>query len=198
VFGSLKTPFGPWVSENTLAYARAIKSTYCILYEIKDKDVRELSFMLIQSWIAVVSRIMQDAVDDDLIQSLERHIKIFLSVLCDVELALDKKQKMKIDTTSNINSLLNICSHMKEYGPLRLFWEGSFKGEGLLQYVKPMVKQGTHKSTFAKNTLTAYYKDRFLQTVLRVDLKDDEDEEKKREIQQILHIQQQEQNKRNN
>ena len=65
---------------------------------------------------------------------------------------------------------------MKECGPLRLYWEGSFKGEGLLQYVKPMVKQGTHKSTFAKNTLTAHHKDRFFQTVLRIDLKDDEDE----------------------
>ena len=176
VFGSSNTPFGPWVSENTLAYARAIKSTYCILYEVKDKDIQDLSFMLIQSWIAVVSRIMQDAVDDDLIQSLQRHIKIFLSILCDVEIALDKK-KLKIQTTSNINSLLNICSYMKEYGPLRLYWEGSFKGEGLLQYVKPMVKQGTHKSTFGKNTMKAYYKDRFFQTVLRIDLKDDEDED---------------------
>ena len=69
---------------------------------------------------------------------------------------------------------------MKKYGPLRLYWEGSFKGEGLLQYVKPMVKQGTHKSTFAKNTLTSYYKYRFFQTVLRVDLKDDEDEDEEK------------------
>jgi len=43
--------------------------------------------------------------------------------------------------------------------------------------VKPMIKQGTHKSTFAKNALIAYYKDRFFQTVLKVDLTNEEDGE---------------------
>ena len=39
-----------------------------------------------------------------------------------------------------------------------------------------MVKQGIHKQAFAKNTLTLYYKDRFLQNILKLDLKDDEKE----------------------
>ena len=94
-----------------------------------------------------------------------------------MEITLDKNSKLKIERMSNINGLLNLCSEMKQYGPLRLYWEGSFKGEGLFTYVKPMIKQGTHKSTFAKNALIAYYKDRFFQTVLKVDLTNEEDGE---------------------
>ena len=39
IFGSSKTPFGPWVSENTLACARLMKSTHCILHDIQDEDM---------------------------------------------------------------------------------------------------------------------------------------------------------------
>ena len=66
---------------------------------------------------------------------------------------------------------------MKDYGPLRLYWEGGNKGEGLLQYIKPLVTQGTHKPTFPKTLLTKYYKDRFLQHLLKIDLKEEDRED---------------------
>lgn len=40
-----------------------------------------------------------------------------------------------------------------------------------------MVKQGTHKIPFAEKIMSMYYKDRFLQTIMDLDLNDDEKED---------------------
>ena len=179
-FGSTKTPFGPWVSENCLAYARVFKHVYSSLDNVKDKKIRILSKKLVASFVATISRIMQDTVNEDLIVSLDRHIKLLLTFLCKLEVEINLKKgkenrKLKVQTTSNFSGLLNLTSYMRDYGPLRLYWEGGFKGEGLLKYIKPMVKQGSHKITFAEKTMKMYYKDRFLQNILDVDLNDNDD-----------------------
>ena len=59
IFGSQKTPFGPWVSENTLAYVRVMKHIYTPLDNIPDVKVRKKSKLLVQAMLAMVSRIMQ-------------------------------------------------------------------------------------------------------------------------------------------
>ena len=181
-FGSIKTPFGPWVSENVLAYARIFKHMYIFLDEINDKTIRVLSQRLVEALVAIIARIMQDTVNEELIVSLDRHVKLFLSHLCKLEMHLNEKKgkpnkKLKVETTSNFSALLNIPSYMRDYGPLRLYWEGGFRGEGLLKYIKPMVKQGSHKITFAGKTMSMYYKDRFLQTIMDLDLNNDEKED---------------------
>ena len=156
IFGSAKTPFGPWVSENVLAYARIFKHMYTVsLDDINDNTMRVLSQRVVEAFVATIARIMQDTVNEELIVSLDRHIKLFLTYLCALELHLNDKKgkpnkKLKVETTSNFSGLLNISSYMRDYGPLRLYWEGGFRGEGLLKYIKPMVKQGSHKTTFAK------------------------------------------------
>ena len=180
-FGSKKTPFGPWVSENFLAYARLFKHMYVALNDIKDKSIRTLSKRIVESFMATVSRIMQNTVNEKLLLGLDRHVKLFLTYLCKLEVIMNEQKgtpnkKLKVDSMSNFSGLMNLTSYMRDYGPLRLYWEGGFKGEALLKYIKPMVKQGIHKKAFAENTLTLYYKDRFLQNILKVDLKDDEKE----------------------
>ena len=66
---------------------------------------------------------------------------------------------------------------MKDHGPLRLHWEGGCKGEGILQCIKPLVTQGAHKPTFAKNLMMKCHKDRFPQNILDLDLVDKEETE---------------------
>ena len=177
IFGSQNTPFGPWVSENTLGYVRIMKLLYSnILDELKNDKIRKLSKQVIQSWVSVVARVMQDAVDNELLSDIDRHVKNFLTILCKLEQEVDSGNKHKIETTSNLAGLLNITTFMKEVGPLRLYWEGGYKGEGLLRYIKPLVKQGIHKPTFAKNLFNKYYSDRFLQLVLGLDIQYDEDD----------------------
>jgi hypothetical protein len=165
-FGSDMSPFGPWISENDLVYARMFKSIYSYLDEIRVDDLRDISTTLVQTWVAVVSRLMQNKVNDELIESTERHIKLYVSTLCDLEVALDKNKKVKLSTTSNLNALFNLYSIMKNYGPTRLYWEGGYKGEAMFQDIKPLITQGTHKPTFSKNALLKYYKHRFITKIM--------------------------------
>ena len=64
---------------------------------------------------------------------------------------------------------------MKEYGPLKIYPEGGYKGEGILRYVKPIITQGTHKANFAKNLMMKYYMDRLLQNILEMDVDDNQE-----------------------
>ena len=82
---------------------------------------------------------------------------------------------MKFETTSNLLGLLNLQDYIKDYGPLRLYWEGGYKGEGLLRLIKPMINQGVHKSSFGKTLLTNFFKDRFLQIIMDMNVEDTED-----------------------
>jgi hypothetical protein len=55
---------------------------------------------------------------------------------------------------------------MQEYGPARMYWEGGFKGEGILRNVKPVVTQGTHMSWFATSALQRYYSEKSMGLLL--------------------------------
>ena len=78
------------------------------------------------------------------------------------------------ETTPNLSGLLNIPDFMRDYGPLRLYWEGGFVGEGIIKYVKPCITQGTYRTTFAANALKRFYKEKFFQTVTNIDVEDDD------------------------
>ena len=46
---------------------------------------------------------------------------------------------------SNFMSLLNLPKQMKQFGPLRLYWEGGWKGEGIIQEIKCLIRDGLKK-----------------------------------------------------
>ena len=185
-FGSTKTPFGPYVSENCLALVRGMKSIYSNIDIIltnnntqERKGYVKMAKKVISAWVAVVSRIMATRYTDSLINSTERHIKVFLSYFHDLEelnYTLDtKKDKTnknaahksnRIFTTGNMVSMLNIPDQMRNFGPLRLFWEGGYKGEGILALLKMSVTQGTHMPYFATAALKRFYNDRALGQLL--------------------------------
>lgn len=85
--------------------------------------------------------------------------------------------------TSNFSGLLNLSTYVRDYCPLQLYWEGGFRRKELIKYIKPMVKQGSYKIIFVEKTMSMYYKDRFLQNILDLDLFD---EEKKGIVKAIL------------
>ena len=57
----------------------------------------------------------------------------------------DKGEKPIWITKSNYLSLLNLPDQMKEFGPLRLYWEGGWKGEGIIQELKSIIRDGLKK-----------------------------------------------------
>ena len=83
VFGSQKTPFGPWVSENTLAYVHIMKHLYFpAMDDIYNNILKEYAKLLVSSFVAMIARIMQDTVDDCLIADVDHHEKLFPKILC--------------------------------------------------------------------------------------------------------------------
>lgn len=81
-------------------------------------------------------------------------------------MAKETSKKRRINSTSNLSSLLNLPSFMHQFGPPRLYWEGGFKGEGILRSVKPVVTQGVHMSWFATAALQKFYYDKSMNMLL--------------------------------
>ena len=83
-FGSTKTPFGPWVSDNLLACVRIFKSVYfymsVLLDENADDRINKLESinLLTSAWNSLVARLMQRVATQKSIDDIERHVKIFL------------------------------------------------------------------------------------------------------------------------
>ena len=88
--------------------------------------------------VAMISRLLQDKVNDDLIEDLSRHVKLYLANMCNLQLALDSessdegRKKLKVESTSNLVGMLNLPEHMRQYGSLQWYWEGGVHREGLL------------------------------------------------------------------
>ena len=174
-----------------MAYARVLKSIYSTISMIKNasqerEELLEKGMVLISSWIALVSRLMQREVTEELVQDTERHVKIFLSAIHDVDTTLlgrttenndcddsdeeeanDKKKKPLIETTGNLSSLLNLPAVMRKFGPLRNYWEGGYKGEGILRLLKPAITQGTHMHWFASAALKKLYHEKSVGLLLK-------------------------------
>lgn len=55
---------------------------------------------------------------------------------------------------------------MHQFGLSRLYWEGGFKGEGILRSVKPVVTQGVHMSWFATAALQKFYYEKSMNMLL--------------------------------
>ena len=66
---------------------------------------------------------------------------------------------------SNYMSLLNLPRQMKEFGPLRLYWEGGWKGEGIIQELKPLIRNRFQKN-WSSNTLKQLYNSRVFDYLL--------------------------------
>ena len=58
----------------------------------------------------------------------------------------EAKEKPIWISKSNYLSLLNLPEQMKEFGPLRLYWEGGWKGEGIIQELKSLIRNCFQKN----------------------------------------------------
>ena len=119
-------------------------------------DVKNI-MNLIVSLNTMVALIMQPEIDETLINHCECSIKIYLTIVELVNSNLRDKGEIPIwINKSNYMSLLNLPRQMKEFGPLRLYWEGGWKGEGIIQELKPLIRNRFQKN-WSKNTLKRLY-----------------------------------------
>ena len=103
---------------------------------------------MIGSMVSMVAAIMTPVVTTDIINNVDREVKIFLSNLDKVHKTLPSISSLPTTgenikpiwlTKYNFQSLLNIPETMNFMGPLVNLWEGSNQGEGYLRYAKPKI-----------------------------------------------------------
>ena len=113
---------------------------------------------VLNSMIRMISLLMSDTMTDDIATQCECSIKIYLSMVNKLDKVLPKENGLKPCwvSKSNFLSLLNLPKQMRLYGPMRRYWEGGYRGEGLIQDLKPLIKNGLCLN-WQRNTLKRFY-----------------------------------------
>jgi len=89
--------------------------------------------------------VMGSSVDSQILQKTEYATRIFLSHFDRLDRSLiigQKSGKASVISSYNFPSLMNLAMIMTMFGPLRHLWEGGWKGEGFLRFVKPLFNTG--------------------------------------------------------
>ena len=88
----------------------------------------------------ILSMIMSSSVNDELINQLDRHIRLFLSAVDVLSDAVDDTKEKPVWISSyTYMCLMNVPDMMRRYGVIRHYWEGKYFGEGILRDVKPLI-----------------------------------------------------------
>ena len=113
---------------------------------------------VVNSMMRMISLIMSKSVTREIVTECERSIKIYLTMVHRFDLALngDTSRKLTWVSKSNYLSLLNLPQQMNLYGPMRCYWEGGYRGEGLIQELKCLINNGLTKN-WQKNTLKRFF-----------------------------------------
>ena len=129
-------------------------------------DVKNVTNCL-RAMLRMISILMQTEINEKLISESDLSIQIYLRMVEELNNALrNKKDKPIWITRSNYLSLLNLPDQMRLYGPLRLYWEGGWKGEGIIQEIKEIIRDGLKKN-WAMNTLKRAYNGRAFDFLLK-------------------------------
>ena len=121
----------------------------------------------LNSMARMIAIVMQTHTDNDLILKCDLSIRIFLRTAEDLNKALRQQDDKPIwISRSNYLSLLNLPRQMEMFGPLRLYWEGGWKGEGIIKEIKEIIRDGLKKN-WAENTLKRVYNGRAFDYMLK-------------------------------
>ena len=95
-------------------------------------------FNLVSAMFLMVRSVMVKSCGNDEVKEAERCIKLFLTRLVQFEkLMITDGNKARWISSYTFPCLLNIPDIMREFGPMRNYWEGGIKGEGFLRFLKP-------------------------------------------------------------
>lgn len=153
---------GGWISDNFVNFCRVYKFEFSYLLTVSANTpakvkILELSKKLVSALTCMVSRIMQRQSNEASILDLDRHIKIFLSVLHELDDALSDKVSV-IATKPNLACLLYLANEFRHFGPLRNFWDGGPMGEGIFRFLKPLINSGVTRSGWSRSAMRQFYR----------------------------------------
>ena len=181
-YGSTEKPGSLWVSENYLAFALVSKHIFSIVTQNNDegKAIKNV----VWAYNTLVSTIMcENEANTESCDKAEALAKIFLSYFnvmdnllfahkkneTDSNMRKRKKRKKdisKIESTSCILNVLSVVDEMRKKGIQRNYWEGGLSGEGILRFVKPLIKRGLGQLGVYRCTLQKLYQFRAINNMI--------------------------------
>ena len=113
---------------------------------------------LVTSMSRMVAHVMTKVVTPPLLIECDISIKIYLTMVHKFDIALNGTGDRKFTWVqkSNYLSLLNLPNQMKIYGPMRCYWEGGYRGEGLIQELKSIINHGL-TNNWQHNTMKRFF-----------------------------------------
>ena len=110
--------------------------------EHNDRSVDKV-MNVIKSLHSMICYIMSPTINENIINEIDRHIKLFLSFIeiLDLELREEREHENKKDphiwiTSYNFVCLLNLPQQIARFGPVNNYWEGGGLGEKYIQVGK--------------------------------------------------------------
>ena len=118
---------------------------------------------VVTSMVCMISHIMTEYTTPKVILEVDHAIKIYLSMVHRFEISMNKEPTKKYTwvSKSNYMSLLNIPRQMELYGPMRMYWEGGYRGEGIIQEIKGIINNGLIIG-WQNHTMKRFYNNRAL------------------------------------
>ena len=149
---------GGWIAETYLAYARISSVLSSHISEILPPSSLGLNEFqcMIQSMFCLISRLMTNI--DVPLEEIKNYTKLFLSC-CSIYYSVlyeSSSNKNPFWNSPNFLSLLNLPEQIKQFGTMRLHWEGVH--ERFIQHIKPHLKNMRTTSSYLCKKLDDIHK----------------------------------------
>ena len=117
---------------------------------VPNKPTPHHTQMLVQSLVAMVSRLMARSVDSDSVDDIHCHNLIFLSFnqRWDMDLSVGLGQGSKCPSwlrSPNLLDLARLADYYRRFGPLVQFWEGGWRAEKMITVMRSLTSRGDRK-----------------------------------------------------
>jgi hypothetical protein len=165
---------GGWLAENLMSYGRVMKFVYLFVkhgpmewtedQKNKHSGTMDALNLVLRSYSAVASRLMQEKMTEADIQSLDDCVKVFLSDLDEFGVAATEAAILDEPfwgpPKGNFLSFLSIVDEVRRLGPVRDRWDGNC--EKYIQEAKREIKQGVRPSNSFYRIKTEHVMRRFM------------------------------------
>ena len=173
--GSSTVPASMWVSENFVAFSILCKSMCSCLHTLPTtypgiSDVQEL-FDTYYTLCAVV--MSPDEPDEQHYRYAGAVAKSLLSLVVHYCDKIQRHTINKIESTSCFVNLLTIGDKMRDYGIIRNYWEGGYRGEGIFRPLKGLVTRGLHSNMITFQVMKKQYQNLMINDLVRMKVEEE-------------------------
>ena len=172
--GSSSVPTSMWVSENFVGFSILCRSMSSSLNTLSSayEGISDVMEMLQTYYILCAIVMSPDEPDEDHCRYTGVAAKCLLSLVVDYCGKIRRHRINKIESTSCFVNLLTIGDKMKEYGIIRNYWEGGYRGEGIFRPLKSLVSRGLHTNKITYQVMKKQYQNLMINDLVRMKMEE--------------------------